>query len=800
MKKVLSFALVLALILGSFSMVFAADFSDVESTDPYAQAVDVLTGLGIVSGYKDGTYKPEKVVTRAEMAALIINALGLPVSGTAQTRFSDVPATHWASGFINYAASMNIISGYPDGTFKPDKTVSYDEALTMVINAIGYNADSVGSGSWPGAYINRAFTLGLLDTSKSTGSAGANRGDIACILFDALNIPLGATNKVGEFVADAAGKNTFAKRNNADDFTPKSGVKGDKFIVEGTEASLINLKPYVGAYATATAKDGKIISLNVLSTFVEGKIASGKLAGYTLDFNPAGYQVEQFNNGKIGAAKVNVTTGATLKFAVDINGNYITKIHSEIVWTSANVAKLTAAQVGDISKAKLLGKNFLTDKSDKIVATNFDLLGVDSLADIKKDNVVKVYDDGTWITRIEVGTEVVTGEVAMVGSDGKVTIGGKAYEVVAALAPASTNVPAGSKGTFYLNYDGEIFEFVAEAAAEAPSYYGMLLGIARTETKDTFGTVLSTVTEVKLLQADGTVKTLTSTKKLVDDFLAAVTVPGDFDPAANNATFPKAVTKSYPVKYELNDKGELSKLTTVAPAAVTTKAISSTGVIDNKIISDKTVIVNYNTGLGAADWPKAATYRFLKKADVAGKDFTAEATTLVTYILKGANVELLVIEKSGLGVAVPDDICGIVTDYNLYSGGKSKVYALVDGKQVEYDSKLGDAALTTIKNNATFEKFTFTADDGFTGVVAHGLATSGQLTVTPAAASVSGNFFVNNGAAYSLSANALVYVKASGKWSVGSVSDLDGLAAGAKVTLINTAGTADVYELVLIEK
>ena len=88
MKKVLSFVLVLSMILGSFGMAFAAAPSDVVGKD-YEDAVNVLMELGVVEGYKDGTYRPEKVVTRAEMATLIIKALGRsqpPESGGKQNK------------------------------------------------------------------------------------------------------------------------------------------------------------------------------------------------------------------------------------------------------------------------------------------------------------------------------------------------------------------------------------------------------------------------------------------------------------------------------------------------------------------------------------------------------------------------------------------------------------------------------------------------------------------------------------------------------------------------------------------
>ena len=109
MKKVLSFVLVLSMILGSFGMAFAAAPSDVVGKD-YEDAVNVLMELGVVEGYKDGTYRPEKVVTRAEMATLIIKALGLNDYAVGKSGFSDM-AGHWADAYVAYAASLGFISG-----------------------------------------------------------------------------------------------------------------------------------------------------------------------------------------------------------------------------------------------------------------------------------------------------------------------------------------------------------------------------------------------------------------------------------------------------------------------------------------------------------------------------------------------------------------------------------------------------------------------------------------------------------------------------------------------------------------
>ena len=192
MKKVLSFVLVLSMILGSFGMAFAAP-SDVVGKD-YEDAVNVLMELGVVEGYKDGTYRPEKVVTRAEMATLIIKALGLNDYAVGKSGFSDM-AGHWADAYVAYAASLGFISGYGDGTFRPNQPVTYDQAITMVVQALGYKAEYM-VGGYPGAFVAQAKTLGMLDGIKS-GAAGANRGDVATLLYNTLPVSFVRYDKNG---------------------------------------------------------------------------------------------------------------------------------------------------------------------------------------------------------------------------------------------------------------------------------------------------------------------------------------------------------------------------------------------------------------------------------------------------------------------------------------------------------------------------------------------------------------------------------------------------------------------------
>lgn len=193
MKKGLSLVLVLAMVLGCFSFVSAASYSDVAGTS-YEEAVARLSLLEILTGYNDGTFKPENQITRAEFAAVAVRAKGLEATAQASkglpTGFSDVPATHWASGYVGTAAKMGIVNGVGNGQFAPAAPVKYEEAITMIVRALGYEPSAQAKGGYPYGYLIVANENGLLDDVKGTQGAPALRGEVAQIVDNALEIPM----------------------------------------------------------------------------------------------------------------------------------------------------------------------------------------------------------------------------------------------------------------------------------------------------------------------------------------------------------------------------------------------------------------------------------------------------------------------------------------------------------------------------------------------------------------------------------------------------------------------------------
>lgn len=197
-KRILCLALTLMMVLSSVG-VFAA-FSDVPESSSYSQAVSSLNQLGIITGYDDGTFKPDNDVTRAEFCAMLMRSMGYGDIGATSSEglpFSDVSDSNsdisWAIKNIDTAYKMGIVNGYDDGTFKPSANVAYEEAVKMVVCALGYGASvSIDVQPWYANFISQASTIGLLKNAQNLGSAEkpASRACIAQMLYDALEIPI----------------------------------------------------------------------------------------------------------------------------------------------------------------------------------------------------------------------------------------------------------------------------------------------------------------------------------------------------------------------------------------------------------------------------------------------------------------------------------------------------------------------------------------------------------------------------------------------------------------------------------
>lgn len=192
-RRILSLVLAFAMILGTFSFAFAEVPSDVVDTE-FEDAVSRLSLLGVLEGYPDGTFKPENSITRAEFAAVAVRIKGMEAVAEASkglpTGFTDVSTKHWASGYVGTAAKLGIVEGVGNNKFNPEAPVKYEEAITMIVRALGYEPAAKERGGYPFGYLIVANDIKLLEGAKGIQGLPATRGFVAQITDNALEIPM----------------------------------------------------------------------------------------------------------------------------------------------------------------------------------------------------------------------------------------------------------------------------------------------------------------------------------------------------------------------------------------------------------------------------------------------------------------------------------------------------------------------------------------------------------------------------------------------------------------------------------
>jgi len=198
LKKSLCLVLALVMVLGL--SVIGTNAAYAEYTDQadvtYEEAVEVLSGLEVIEGYPDGTFKPAENVTRAEAAAMIARMMlgreqadKLPIG---DVKFSDVPETNWAAKYIAFCANKGIIVGMGDGTFHPSENITGTQMATMLLRALGYGVMGEYEGKgWDINAVADALYYKVFENSKVTDfNQAATREETALYVWNTMWIQL----------------------------------------------------------------------------------------------------------------------------------------------------------------------------------------------------------------------------------------------------------------------------------------------------------------------------------------------------------------------------------------------------------------------------------------------------------------------------------------------------------------------------------------------------------------------------------------------------------------------------------
>ena len=295
-KRVLTLLLTLALSLSALVVPASAGFTDVSGSA--STSVEVLRLMGVLDGYADGTFRPATALNRAQFCKMVSyltdgsNELG---KYRAVTIFPDVKPSHWAAAYVNLAArGAGVISGYPDGSFHPERTVTAGQAVTILLRLLGYTDAEIG-GVWPHSQMAMAESIRLTDgTGISGGNAPLTRGQAAGLFVNFLR-------------------------------TEKKG--GGSFYTLSEETTLISLNGGAGTLTTADRKTYDMVRPAASSTLagMKGQVVLNG-AGKALTFLPASAGGSAPASGAViiyedgSAAGLSALTGGSADYTIYKNG------------------------------------------------------------------------------------------------------------------------------------------------------------------------------------------------------------------------------------------------------------------------------------------------------------------------------------------------------------------------------------------------------------------------------------------------------------------------------------------------
>ena len=444
MKKV--FVMLLVLLSVMSTVVCAANFDDTRGMN-CEYAVDRIEYLGIVNGTGGNKFEPQKAVTRAELSKMITSIIAKE-KGTSNKDFSDING-HWGKEYILKAASIGILNGYSDGTFKPDMNVSYAEAIAIILRCMGYsNLEATSSSVWYENYISMMKEIGL-DSKLDEFDANtyASRGDIAILLWNML---------VSDFRVDKIkdGSYTYDSKTMLEEYFPNLNYWDD--------VKIMNITSYNGKVLYVTSNGNFYVEENIdfsdlgglvsgfydskyniiIGMCIDEKVNSKKLSGSLKSMTEAGYEVLTCDNiagygDKVYAEYVEIfvdeETNKVLRvvFYDTRESHFAEKIKigdSRVTIESRDVYDQSIVQLKD---GKTITYNILRTESVMDVSINALLVHAGKVVEWKEvpaDSVIREIEKGVLYTYVHkfVDGKIATGKINF----RTLKMNGKEYDVV----------------------------------------------------------------------------------------------------------------------------------------------------------------------------------------------------------------------------------------------------------------------------------------------------------------------------------------------------------------------------------
>lgn len=483
----------LALLLATLMVVLflplpaSAGFTDISDAET-ARNVEVLQMMGVISGVSYDRFDPNDLLTRAQFTKMAVTVLGKADQVTNfknYTIFPDVKSSHWASGYVNFAVrgEQKFISGFANGTFGPERNISYGEAVTILMRLLGYKDEDVGL-AWPIGYLSAAASAGLTEGLSLGGGDAVTRAQAAKLFVNLLRTATKAdkTKSFGESVSkekletiliradekmedgSLGVKTTATKSTETNTSTIKLSNGHAPVLLQGLRGTLL-LDAKGDAWGFVPSKVGSAKEITV-STAKAGSITDKSGQEYTLTA-----KVKAYYDGKettYGEVFVNLRTGTrvTLHFGAD------SKIESLYVGDRTTESAIVVDRDGNGTRlAALTGGR----KDYKIIRHGEQVTPA----------AVRQYDVATYRpaeNEIQISSFRVSGRLDFaypnMDAPTNITLCGKKFDVLSGAMSSLSGVKIGDKITLLLTSDAQV-----AGAVDARHLSGNAVGVA-TVTKE----------------------------------------------------------------------------------------------------------------------------------------------------------------------------------------------------------------------------------------------------------------------------------------------------------------------------
>lgn len=737
-KKTISLFIVFVMALGILPNAFAATLpSDVVGTK-YEESVELLQALDIMVGDKDtGDFRLEDGIIRSEVAKIAVLLMGLSDSADSsmgKTRFPDVPVDHWATGFINVAASQGIVIGDDRGNFRPNDKITFAEAVTIFTRVLGYKPMAEDKGGFPSGYLVTAGDIGMLDGGVTAGKDNiATRGIAAMLAFNSLTLNMmektgfGANeqyevvdktllfNKLnvekvsGQVVANSHSTLTGTSSLKEDEISIKVGEDTEVYKIEDKKANDFLAKNVI-AYIKENKSDDKVVLLITVDKAKTNELKIEVKDIEKISGNTISYWAKETDRK---ATDVKVKSGAKVFYNGIISEMELAKIanlksgHINLVGTSRNseydyvfvteYKNLVVDEVSTISN-KISDKfNLLSltlDPEDKNISFEIIKDGKEiDISEIKEWDILSVAMDKATAADstkfvVYVSDKTISGKITEI-EDGKYTIGGEQYEIAQNYVDAKQpSLKLNDEGTFYLDIEGKIA--AVDTQTRAGSNYAYLV---KSEIKSTLDNVL----QLKLFTSKGEVVILDAAEKIKVNSTSNLGSEAAKETIGDGAQL---------ITYEVNKEGKISYVNTA-------KVNEKPGTALKDIFSLDFTSYDKVEGVDNGVQYKAATNRLDKYSlteDTIVFDIPAGETDPTNFTIKTSdmfvdktmyNVDIydltedltasVVIVKnsaSQINSEAPIAVVEKITNVQNEDGvAVHKLYALQDGKKVEVLTK-----------------------------------------------------------------------------------------------------------------